>query len=111
VDNEKQQMKKKIHFISFLWLIFKWNEIIIVLPLSWTQWITRIGTKPRTQQGEKNHKKCKPMSDPRLKTQRWKVKTRYMLEDDSNRTLFWSFMKTKVMTIKSIQNWCWIYWS
>jgi hypothetical protein len=41
-------------FISFhfLWLIFKLNEIIIVLPLSQTRKTTRIRTKPRTKQGK-----------------------------------------------------------
>jgi hypothetical protein len=35
-----------------------------------------------------NHMKCEPKFSPRLKTQRCKAKTQYMLEDDSNRTLF-----------------------
>ncbi len=37
---------------------------------------------------ETNHKKCKLKSNPRLETQRCKARTRYMLEDDSNKTLF-----------------------
>ncbi len=35
-----------------------------------------------------NHKKCKPKFNLRLKTQKHKVRTRYMLKNDSNITLF-----------------------
>jgi hypothetical protein len=34
---------------------------------------------------KKNHKKCKPKSNPKLETQRHKVRTQYMLEDDSTK--------------------------
>jgi len=46
-----------------------------------------------------NHKKCKPKSNPRLKTQKRKAKTWYMLEDDSNNILFLWHMKTKVKQV------------
>jgi hypothetical protein len=42
-----------------------------------------MGTTKKT-----NHKKCKPKYNPRLETQICKAKTRYMLGDDSNITLF-----------------------
>jgi hypothetical protein len=41
--------------------------------------ITKIGTKLKAQPRKKNHKKCKPKSNPKLKTQRRKAKTQYML--------------------------------
>jgi hypothetical protein len=53
---------------------------------------------------KKNHKKCKPKSNPRLETQRCKAKTWYMLKDDSNEISLWWCMKTKVMTKKRNQN-------
>jgi len=56
--------------------------------LSWAWKTTRTKTKPRTQQRKKNHKKWKLKFNPRLKTQTCKAKTWYMLEDDSNKTLF-----------------------
>jgi hypothetical protein len=37
---------------------------------------------------EKNHKKYKRVSNQRLKTQSYKIRTWYMLKDDSNGTLF-----------------------
>jgi hypothetical protein len=37
---------------------------------------------------EKNHKECKLKSNPRLKTQRHKARTRHMLKDDLKITLF-----------------------
>jgi hypothetical protein len=37
---------------------------------------------------EKNHKKCKPKFNSRLKTQIHKAKTQYMLKDDLNKKLF-----------------------
>jgi hypothetical protein len=43
---------------------------------------------PKTHQ-EKKYKKCKLKSKPKLKTWRCKMKTYYMLEDDSNMTLFY----------------------
>jgi hypothetical protein len=43
-------------------------------------------TKDTTR--KKNHKKCKPKFNPRLETQRHKARTRYMLEDYSNKNLF-----------------------
>jgi hypothetical protein len=49
----------------------------------------KIWTKPKTQTRKINHKKCKPKSNTILKTQRHKIKTWYMLEDDSNIILFW----------------------
>jgi len=36
-----------------------------------------------------NHKKCKLKYNPRPETQRCKARTRYMLENYSNITLFW----------------------
>jgi hypothetical protein len=36
----------------------------------------------------KNHKKCTPKSNARLKTQKHKAEPQYMLEDDSNIILF-----------------------
>jgi hypothetical protein len=45
-----------------------------------------------------NHKKCKPKFNPKLETQKHKARTWYMLEDDSNVTLFWWCMETKVKT-------------
>ncbi len=55
--------------------------------LSRARKIIRIKTKPRTTK-KTNHKKCKSKFNQRLKTQNRKAKTRYMLEDDSNKTLF-----------------------
>jgi hypothetical protein len=37
---------------------------------------------------KKTHKKCKPKFNPKLKTQRHKVRTRYMLKDDSTKFYF-----------------------
>ncbi len=54
--------------------------------LSWAQNITRTGTRSRTQQGKQITKNANLSS--KLETQRHKARTWYMLENDSNITLF-----------------------
>ncbi len=56
--------------------------------LSLAKEITRIGTKPRAWKKKTNYKKCKPKSNPKLKTQICKARTWYMLKDDLNIILF-----------------------
>ncbi len=62
-----------------------WSQAIFG---SQAQKTTRTRTKPRRQQRKKNHKKCKPKVNSRLKTQIHKAKTQYMLKDDLNKNLF-----------------------